>query len=256
MDVDESEEPVRDETEDEVRWQQEKDPICSVETDLGSNTVLSEAGVSGRPSLNVSGSADVSPINEVSMAESHHHVANSNEGPSSYPTVDMLDESMVEGDQLEESHEIHASASKADAVIPKAATPAVLEVAMVSCYEEVASTTIVIDSNKSAIDSNSTSLKLEKPAVEVKVERVHPSLESNTIKDLGDSSLLKPLKNAPETLASDKEDNDLEDLDEEEGGIPNPTASTGNVADLAPVKKKRAKRRFVATHIQYTISKM
>eukprot|EP01036_Dinobryon_divergens_P029535 gene29535-38650_t len=230
------EEPVQDEAEDE---KQEEDAICTVD---GSNTILSKADVNERPSLDGAsetveqqrslGSSDLSPVNEVSMAESIDN-AESNKGPSSYPADDVLDEDMAEGDQLEESHDVHASHSKVDPVIPKVA-----EAKMLSYEEEVASTTIVFEatsSNKAVKDPN-LKIPSEVPVIETIVAY-------DTTKDLGDSLLLKQKKAVPETLASDKEDNDLEDLDEEEGGAPNPTAVTGNVADLAPVKKKRAKRR-------------
>lgn len=241
------EEPVQDEAEDE---KQEEDAICTVD---GSNTILSKADVNERPSLDDAsetveqqrslGSSDLSLVNEVSMAESIDN-AESNKGPSSYPADDVLDEDMAEGDQLEESHDVHASHSKVDPVIPKVA-----EANMLSYEEEVASTTIVFEatsSNKAVKDPN-FKIPSEVPVIETIVAY-------DTTKDLGDSLLLKQKKAVPETLASDKEDNDLEDLDEEEGGAPNPTAVTGNVADLAPVKKKRAKRRF-HTEYKYTVYK-
>ena len=252
MEMDEIEEPYRDNNKDAVHRQQGKIQICHAETNAGpvvNNRTTSLSGSSGIGLETVQhllslGSVDLSPVNKSkTIAEAIHVGAESNEGRPSSPAVDELDERMVEGDPL--NNEILAFEAKVDPVTVRVPSPVAHEADMVSDDEDAAAIPVAIDSNKLAKKLNSA------------IQKVRPVLEevgSAATINAWDSSQLKTKKVVPETAASDKEDNDLEDGDDEDGGAVHQAASLLQNAELAPAKKKRAKRRFVASLLDINTS--
>ena len=268
MEMDEIEEPYRDNNEDAVHRQQGKKQICHAETNAGpvvNNRTTSLSGSSGigletvQHLLSV-GSVDLSPVNKSkTIAEAIHVGAESNEGRPSSPAVDELDERMVEGDPLEENNEILAFEAKVDPVTVRVPSPVAHEADMVSDDEDAAAIPVAIDSNILAKKLNSEIQEVrpvleEDPVVEIVAEVEMAPLGSAATINAWDSSQLKTKKVIPETAASDKEDNDLEDGDDEDGGAVHQAASLLQNAELAPAKKKRAKRRFVASLLDINTS--
>ncbi len=191
------------------------------------------------------GSVDLSPVNKSkTIAEAIHVGAESNEGGPSSPAVDELDERMVEGDPLEE---------KNDPVTVRVPSSVVHEADMVSDDEDAAAVPVAIDSNNLAKKLNSA-IQEARPVLEEDPVVEIVAVGSAATIDAWDSSQLKTKKVVPETAASDKEDNDLEDGDDEDGGAVHQTASLLLNAELAPAKKKRAKRRFIASLLDINTS--
>ena len=262
MEMDEIEEPYRDNNKDAVHRQQGKIQICHAETNAGpvvNNRTTSLSGSSGIGLETVQhllslGSVDLSPVNKSkTIAEAIHVGAESNEGRPSSPAVDELDERMVEGDPLEENNEILAFEAKVDPVTVRVPSPVAHEADMVSDDEDAAAIPAAIDSNNLAKKLNSA-IQEARPVLEEDPVVEIVAVGSAATIDAWNSSQLKTKKVVPETAASDKEDNDLEDGDDEDGGAVHQTASLLQNAELAPAKKKRAKRRFVASLLDINTS--
>ena len=257
MEMDEIEEPYRDNNEDAVHRQQGKIQICHAETKSGPVVNNRTTSLSDSSGITVQ---NLSPVNKSkTIAEAIHVDAESNEGRPSSPAVDELDERMVEVDPSEENNEILAFESKVDAVTVRVPSPVVHEADMVSDDEDAAAIPVAIDSNILAKKLNSEIQEVrpvleEDPVVEIVAEVEMAPLGSAATINAWDSSQLKTKKVIPETAASDKEDNDLEDGDDEDGGAVHQAASLLQNAELAPAKKKRAKRRFVASLLDINTS--